>query len=99
MVYLPNTVDCKVNGKIGTLRLLLAENGEYKLTFPDGRWITMEQKEDFSQTVASSDEDSRQNIPTHWIVLRTSGKPDWVNREQVQVLGELVIRHSPAVNN
>lgn len=73
------------------------QNGEIKLIFPDGRWLTMEKREDYSQTVASSDEDSRQSIPTHWAVLRTSGKPDWVNREQVQVLGELVTRHAESM--
>ncbi|GAC1597042.1 MAG: hypothetical protein NVS3B8_09940 [Chitinophagaceae bacterium] len=64
----------------------------YRLIFPGGRWLMINCQEDYSKTVASSDEDTRQSIPSEWVVVSTSGGPDWVNREQLQVLGELLIR-------
>lgn len=64
----------------------------YKLIFPDDRWLIMDCKEDYSKTIASSDADTRQQIPSEWVITSTSGGPDWLNREQLQVLGELVNR-------
>jgi hypothetical protein len=64
----------------------------YRLVFPDDRWLIMDLKEDFSKTVASSDADTRQQTPTQWVITSTSGGPDWINREQLQVIGELISR-------
>jgi hypothetical protein len=65
---------------------------DYRLIFPDGRWLVMDLKEDFSKTIASSDPDIRQHTPTHWVITSTSGGPEWINREQLQVMGELISR-------
>jgi hypothetical protein len=64
----------------------------YRLVFPDGRWLIMDFKEDYSKTVASSDADIRQHTPTQWVITSTSGGPDWINRAQLQVMGELINR-------
>ena len=67
----------------------------YRLTWPDGRWLTMECKDDYSKTQASSDEDVRQITSCQWTITETSGGPDWINREQLQVVGELILRKEP----
>jgi hypothetical protein len=67
----------------------------YRLTWPDGRWLTMECKDDYSKTQASSDASTRQIIPNQWTIIEISGGPDWINREQLQVVGELIVRKEP----
>jgi hypothetical protein len=79
---------------------IIAETGEnYRLTWPDGRWLIMEYKEDHSKTMASSDADSRHITPSLWMVDSTSGGPAWINREQLQVLGELIKRKEQEYNH
>ncbi|MEO6314383.1 MAG: hypothetical protein ABIU63_09735 [Chitinophagaceae bacterium] len=64
----------------------------YRLTWPDGRWLVMDCKDDYSKTPASSDAEARQVISCIWVIETSSGGPDWVNREQLQVIGELLKR-------
>jgi hypothetical protein len=64
----------------------------HRLTWPDGRWLLMNCQEDYSKTQASTDADTRQIAPYQWVVDSTSGGPDWINREQLQVVGELISR-------
>jgi hypothetical protein len=72
---------------------ITVESGEnYRLTWPDGRWLIMNCQEDYSKTQASTDADTRHIIPCQWTVESTSGGPDWINREQLQVVGELIGR-------
>ncbi len=72
--------------------IAVEQDEHFRLIFPGNRWLTIKNQEDFSKTIASSDEATRQNIPSEWVVVSTSGGPDWVNREQLQVLGELINR-------
>ncbi|MEP6749130.1 MAG: hypothetical protein ABJB86_15460 [Bacteroidota bacterium] len=73
----------------------IEKGSHYRLTWHDGRWLTIECKDDYSKTQASSDEGVRQIIPSKWTVIETSGGPDWINREQLQVVGELILRKEP----
>ena len=67
-------------------------NGGYRLTWPDKRWLLIKCLEDYSKTQASTDEATRQITPCQWTIESTSGGPDWINREQLQVVGELINR-------
>lgn len=69
---------------------------QYRLTFPDDRWLDVKLQADYSRVVASSDSDTRQTAPEEWVILSTSGGPDWINREQIQVIGELISRKEEA---
>jgi hypothetical protein len=70
----------------------VATGDNYQLTWPDGRWLKIHCQEDYSKTEASSDAGTRQMVSSQWVIDATSGGPDWVNREQLQVIGELINR-------
>jgi hypothetical protein len=62
---------------------VLAEDN-YTLSYPDGRWLILEKKSD--------------DAPV-WLVKNKSKGPDWMNREQAQVIGELLHRKEMELEN
>jgi len=65
---------------------------KYKLTYQDGRWLIMDKKPDDSKTVATFNANISYSTATVWAIEDKSEGPDWVNTEQLQVIGEIITR-------
>jgi len=69
-----------------------AANEQYRLGYKDGRWLIMGKRPDDTKTVATYNENISYSTATVWAVENKSEGPDWINPEQLQVIGELVSR-------
>ena len=67
-------------------------NEQYRLDYPDGRWLIMGKRPDDTKTVATYNENISYSTATVWAIESKAGGPDWVNTEQLQVIGELIAR-------
>jgi hypothetical protein len=63
----------------------------YKLSWPDGRHLVMEQQDEI-RTESTTGVFERETNNTRWVIVYDDGGPAWVNTEQLQVIGELVTR-------
>jgi len=80
-----------------SVRVSADEN--YKLSYPDGRWMIIEQRSDDTGVVSTFNDNTRYGANSVWVVESKSEGPDWVNREQLQVIGELVVRKEMELEN
>ena len=71
----------------------------YKLTYPDGRWLVIEKQSGDTGTVSIFNDNAKYGTTSMWVVQSKSEGPDWVNREQLQVIGELVVRKAAENEN
>ena len=69
-----------------------ASNEQYRLNYNEGRWLVMGKRPDDTKTVATYNENISYSTATVWAVENKSEGPDWINPEQLQVIGELVTR-------
>ena len=67
---------------------------KYKLSYNDGRWLIMHKRPDDTKTVATFNANISYSTATVWAVESKSEGPDWVNAEQLQVIGEIIERKS-----
>jgi len=75
-----------------------AENN-YKLTYPDDRWLVIEKQSGDTGTVSIFNDNTNYGTTSMWVIQSKSEGPDWVNREQLQVIGELVVRKEKELEN
>lgn len=68
------------------------EQQRFHLTFPGDRWLIMSQHPDDMKTVATYNDNISYSTGTVWAIDEQSEGPDWINTEQLQVLGEIVLR-------
>lgn len=71
----------------------------YKLSYPDGRWLILEKRSDDTGIVSIFNDNTSYGATSVWAVKSKSEGPDWVNREQLQVIGELVVRKEMELEN
>ncbi|HTL08641.1 MAG TPA: hypothetical protein VL307_10305 [Chitinophagaceae bacterium] len=64
----------------------------YKLTYQDDRWLIIDKKPEESKTVATFNASVSYSTATVWAIEQKSEGPDWVNTEQLQVIGEIITR-------
>lgn len=64
----------------------------YRLIFPDGRWLLIGRYPDDTHTTAVDNANISYSTAFVWVIEDKTGGPDWLNPEQVQVLGELIHR-------
>lgn len=64
----------------------------YKLSYADGRWLTIKQQSDDTGVVSIFNDNIDYRTAAVWVIDKKSEGPDWMNREQLQVIGELVSR-------
>lgn len=69
----------------------------YRLNFPDGRWLALGRYPDDTQTTSVENANISYSLAFVWVVEDKSAGPEWLNNEQVQVLGELVKRKETAL--
>ncbi len=67
---------------------------KYQLTYQDGRWLVMEKRPDDTKTVATFNANISYSTATVWAIESKSEGPDWINAEQLQVIGEIIARKS-----
>lgn len=67
-------------------------NEKYKLTYPDDRWLIMDKRPDDTKTVATFNANISYSTATVWAIENKSEGPDWINTEQLQVIGEMIAR-------
>lgn len=65
---------------------------KFRLSYPDGRWLVMEKRPDDSKTVATFNANISYSTATVWAIESKSEGPDWINAEQLQVIGEIIAR-------
>lgn len=65
---------------------------QYRLVFPGNRWLVMSQHPDDTKTVATYNDNISYSTGTVWAIDAQSEGPDWINAEQLQVLGEIILR-------
>lgn len=63
---------------------------KYKLMYEDGRWLIMDKRPDDTKTVATFNDNISYSTASVWAVESKSEGPDWINREQLQVIGEII---------
>ncbi|MDE3247190.1 MAG: hypothetical protein KGO82_00930 [Bacteroidota bacterium] len=68
------------------------EQQQFRLIFPGDRWLLMSQHPDDTKTVATYNDNISYSTGTVWAIDEQSQGPDWINAEQLQVLGEIVLR-------
>jgi len=73
--------------------------GNYKLSYPDGRWLILGKQMDDTGTVSIFNDNINYDVAPVWTIQDKSEGPDWVNKEQAQVIGELVLRKEMSVEN
>jgi hypothetical protein len=73
-----------------TVRVSAEDN--YKLSYSDGRWLVLEKRSDDTGTVSIFNDSTSYGATSVWAIQSKSEGPDWVNREQLQVIGELLVR-------
>src|SRR3954470_9743356 len=73
-------------------RITVSGEDNYKLTYPDGRWLVIEKQAGDTGTVSIFNDNTNYGTVSIWVIRSKSEGPDWVNREQLQVIGELVLR-------
>jgi hypothetical protein len=71
----------------------------YRLQFPDGRWLVIEKYPDDTSTTAVENANISYSYRFIWVIEEPTGHPDWINDEQLQVIGELVLRKEQALEN
>lgn len=67
-------------------------NKQYQLRYADGRWLVMGKRPDDTKTVATYNENISYSTASVWAIESKSEEPDWINMEQLQVIGELIQR-------
>ena len=72
---------------------------KYRLTYEDGRWLTMDKRPDDTKTVATFNANVSYSTATVWVVESKSEGPDWINMEQLQVVGEIITRKAHELEN
>jgi len=72
---------------------------KYRLSYDDGRWLIMDKRPDDTKTVATFNANISYSTATVWAVESKSEGPDWVNTEQLQVIGELITRKEQELEN
>ena len=72
---------------------------KYRLSYDDGRWLMMSKRPDDTKTVATFNANISYSTATVWTVESKSEGPDWVNTEQLQVIGELIARKEQELEN
>ena len=77
----------------------VAAEGNYKLSYPDGRWLILGKQLDDTGTVSIFNDNINYGAASVWTIQDKSEGPDWVNKEQAQVIGELVLRKEMSVEN
>ena len=77
----------------------VAADGNYKLSYPDGRWLILEKQLDETGTVSIFNDNINYDVAPVWTIQDKSEGPDWVNKEQAQVIGELALRKEMSVEN
>lgn len=73
-------------------RIKVSGDDNYRLTYPDGRWLVLEKQAGDTGTVSIFNDNTNYGTISMWVIQSKSEGPDWVNREQLQVIGELVVR-------
>jgi hypothetical protein len=86
------------------LNITIAPHGtesieKYRLSYDDGRWLVMDKRPDDTKTVATFNANISYSTATVWAVESKSEGPDWVNTEQLQVIGELIARKEQELEN
>ena len=71
----------------------------YKLSYPDGRWLILGRRSDDTGVVSTFNDNTNYGTTSLWALESKSEGPDWVNREQLQVIGELVVRKEMDLEN
>jgi hypothetical protein len=69
-------------------------NEQYHLSYRDGRWLVMGKRPDDTKTVATYNDNISYSTATVWAIEKKSEGPDWINMEQLQVIGELISRRA-----
>ena len=72
---------------------------KYRLTYGDGRWLVMDKRPDDTKTVATFNANISYSTASVWAVESKSEGPDWINTEQLQVIGELIARKEQELEN
>ncbi|MEP6727454.1 MAG: hypothetical protein ABJC98_16665 [Bacteroidota bacterium] len=72
---------------------------KYRLTYGDGRWLVMDKRPDDTKTVATFNANISYSTASVWAVESKSEGPDWINTEQLQVIGELIARKEQEMEN
>ena len=72
---------------------------KYRLSYDDGRWLIMDKRPDDTKTVATFNANISYSTASVWAVESKSEGPDWVNTEQLQVIGELITRKEQELEN
>jgi hypothetical protein len=67
-------------------------DSHYRLTFPDGRWLLVGRHPDDTRTTSVENANISYSMAFVWVVEDASAGPNWLNHEQVQVIGELIKR-------
>lgn len=67
-------------------------NDKYRLGYQDGRWLVMDKRPDDTKTVATFNANISYSTATVWAIEEKSEGPDWINTEQLQVIGEIIAR-------
>ena len=65
---------------------------KYRLDYNDGRWLVMDKRPDDTKTVATFNANISYSTATVWAIEKKSEGPDWINAEQLQVIGEMISR-------
>jgi hypothetical protein len=69
-------------------------NEQYRLSYHDGRWLVMGKRPDDTKTVATFNDNISYSTATVWAIEQKSEGPDWINMEQLQVIGEMIQRRA-----
>ncbi len=70
----------------------VSAGNHYKLSYPDDRWLVIQKQTGDTGTVSLFNDNTNYATTSMWVVQSKSEGPDWINREQLQVIGELVVR-------
>ena len=72
---------------------------KYQLEYEDGRWLTIGKRPDDTKTVATFNANISYSTATVWVIEGKSEGPDWINMEQLQVVGEIITRKAHELEN
>jgi len=72
---------------------------KYRLSYQDGRWLIMDKRPDDTKTVATFNANISYSTATVWAIESKSEGPDWINTEQLQVIGEIIARKAQEHEN
>ena len=72
---------------------------KYRLSYDDGRWLVMDKRPDDTKTVATYNDNISYSTASVWAIESKSQGPDWINREQLQVIGEIISNKQKDINH